>query len=226
MEMLISIKQEMKEIDNQLKIQLQLRDEYLDAEVRRRDQNLEDAVKQRDEELRPELEKMDTKWRIVIKDREVAFWTETEKHKAGLIKMLEDRDNALKAGLESRDKNWLDSLEHCKKSFCLMTYEQVNNKTLLESLAKRQRELTKSNAKILDWVIKIVSNKKKVTLLQIRISDCVPCTIVPHSVKNPPIPFSNLNLEEKRRSKPCNVPAQNKTPSATRKKELTPVEEV
>ena len=41
----------------------------------------------------------------VIKDREVALWTEIGKHKAQLIKMLEDRDNALKVGLESRDKN-------------------------------------------------------------------------------------------------------------------------
>ena len=41
----------------------------------------------------------------VIKDIEVALWTEIGKHKAQLIKMLEDRDNALKVGLESRDKN-------------------------------------------------------------------------------------------------------------------------
>ena len=67
----------------------------------------------------------------------MAFWTETGKHEAGLIKMLEDRDNALKVGLKSRDMNWLNSLEHCKQSFRLMTYEQVNNRTLLESLAKR-----------------------------------------------------------------------------------------
>ena len=50
-----------------------------------------------------------------------------QKHKAGLIKMLEDRDNALKACLESRDKNWFNSLAHCKESFRLMTYDQVNN---------------------------------------------------------------------------------------------------
>ena len=68
----------------------------------------------------------------------MAFWTETGKHEAGLIKMLEDRDNALKACLESRDNNWLNSLPHCKQIFRLMTYEKVNKRTLLESLAKRQ----------------------------------------------------------------------------------------
>ena len=37
MEMLRAIRQEMKERDNQLKVQLQLRDEYMDAELKRRD---------------------------------------------------------------------------------------------------------------------------------------------------------------------------------------------
>ena len=56
--------------------------------------------------------KRDIEWRIVIRDREVACWTEIGKHKAGLLKMLGDRDNALKACLESRDKNWLNNLAH------------------------------------------------------------------------------------------------------------------
>ena len=93
--------------------------------------------------------------------------------------MIRDRDNALKACLESRDKNWLNNLAHCRESFRLMTYEQVNNRTLLESLARRQRELTENNAKILDWAMKTVSSKKKVPLPQIKISNCVPYTIVP-----------------------------------------------
>ena len=77
------------------------------------------------------------------------------------------------------DQNLLNSPAHYKKSFRLMTYEQVNSRTLLESLAKRQGELTKINVKILGWVMKTVSNKKKVPLPQIRISDCVPYTVVP-----------------------------------------------
>ena len=105
--------------------------------------------------------KKDTEWRTVIRDRKVAFWTETRKHEIELIKMLEDRDKALKASLESRDQNWLNSLEHCKQSFRLMIYEKVNSRTLLESLAKRQQELTEINAKILDWAMKTVSNKIK-----------------------------------------------------------------
>ena len=81
-----------------------------------------------------------------------------------------------------------------------MTYEQVNNRTLLESLAKRQQELTESNVKILDWAMKTVSSKKKER--------------------------KKLNLEEEISSEPCKAPVQNKTPSATGKKELTLVEEV
>ena len=34
----------------------------------------------------------------------------------------------------------------------------------MESLIKRQRELTKSNANILDWAMKTVLGKKKVPL--------------------------------------------------------------
>ena len=59
-ELLMSMQQEMKERDNQLKTQLQLRDEYFDAELKRRDQNLEDALKKRDEEWKVEIEKRDT----------------------------------------------------------------------------------------------------------------------------------------------------------------------
>ena len=44
-DMLKTMKREMKERDKQLHIQLQLRDEYMDAELRRRDQNLEEALK-------------------------------------------------------------------------------------------------------------------------------------------------------------------------------------
>ena len=120
--------------------------------------------------------------------------------------MLRDRDNALKACLESRDKNWLNNLAHCKQSFHLITYEQVNNRTLLESLVKRQRELTESNVKNLDWAMKTVSSMKKVPLPQIRISDCVPYTIVPQGVTNPPIPFSKPNPEEEISSEPFKAP--------------------
>ena len=59
-ELLMSMRQEMKERDNQLKTQLQLRDEYFDTELKRNDQNLEDALKKRDEEWKVEIEKKDT----------------------------------------------------------------------------------------------------------------------------------------------------------------------
>ena len=76
--------------------------------------------------------------------------------------------------MDSIDNNCMNSLGHCKQSFRLMSYEIINNMTLLESLTMRQRELTESNAKILDWAMKTVSSKKKIALPQIRISDCSP----------------------------------------------------
>ena len=50
---------------------------------------------------------------------------------------LKQRDEEWRAKLEKRDQNWLYSLAHYKQGFCLMTYEKVNSRTLLESLAKR-----------------------------------------------------------------------------------------
>ena len=177
----MSVRQEMKEMDNQLKTQLQLKDEYFDAKLKRRDQNLEDALKKRDEEWKVEIEKMDTWWRTVLRDR----------------------DNALKASMDSRDNNCMNSLRHCKQSFHLMSYEIINNRTLLESLAMRQRELTESNAKILDWAMKTMSNKKKIPLPQIRILDCRPYTIVSHDVTDPPIPYTNPDSVGAGPSAPC-----------------------
>ena len=46
----------------------------------------------------------------MIRDREVAFWTKTDIHEANLVKILEDGDKAMKAALESRDRDWLNSL--------------------------------------------------------------------------------------------------------------------
>ena len=43
LEMLRAMRQEMEERDNQLKLQLQLINEYMEAELKRRDQKLEEA---------------------------------------------------------------------------------------------------------------------------------------------------------------------------------------
>ena len=85
--------------------------------------------------------------------------------------MLEIIDQEMMAALQNRDNFWLRSLEHCKQSYRMMTYEQVNNRTALESIGKRQCELVKSNVDILDWAMKTVSSKKKVPLPNIQISD-------------------------------------------------------
>ena len=68
------------------------------------------------------------------------------------------------AALQNRDKLWLGSLEHCKQSYRMMTYELVKNRIVLESIGKRQCKLVKSNVEILDWAMKTVSSKKKVPL--------------------------------------------------------------
>ena len=139
---------------------------------------------------------------------------------------LRKRDEEWRGEVEKRDQYWSNIIGHMKQSFRLMTYEQINNRTFLESLAKRQRELIKSNEKILDWAMKTVSKKKKVSLPQIRISDYVPYTIVPPRETNLVLHFLNPNLDIKSPSEPYKETTKNKTPSTSKKKELTPVEEV
>ena len=67
---------------------------------------------------------------------------ELRKMDQNLEDALRKRDEEWRAELEKRDQYWLNSMAHYKQSFLLMTYEQVNSRTLLESLAKIQRELT------------------------------------------------------------------------------------
>ena len=71
-----------------------------------------------------------------------------------------------------------------------MTHEQINIRATLESLGKRQHELTKGNAQILDWTMKTMSGKKKILLPNIQISDYVPYIIKPQDVQDFNIPFT------------------------------------
>ena len=70
--------------------------------------------------------------------------------------------------------------------------EHINNRATLESVGKRQRELTKGNTEILDWAMKTVSGKKKVTLPNIQIFDYVPYRIVPLDVQTLKYPLPTL----------------------------------
>ena len=74
--------------------------------------------------------------------------------------------------------------------------------------------------------MKTVLGKNKVPIPKIRISDCIPCIIVPQDVTHPPILFSNLNPGGEIPFVPCKAPSQNKTSSTIGKKELTPVKKL
>ena len=73
LEMLKAMRQEIQERDNQLKFQLQLRDEYMDAELKMRDHNLEEALKHRDEEWKSRWELREQELSEELKAREDAF---------------------------------------------------------------------------------------------------------------------------------------------------------
>ena len=74
--------------------------------------------------------------------------------------------------------------------------------------------------------MKTVSKKKKVPFPKIRVSDCVPHTVVPPGESNSVLPFLNPNLDIKGPSTPCKETTKNKTPSTLGKKELTQIKEV
>ena len=103
--------------------------------------------------------------------------------------MLASKENSMKKALEARDVGWLNNLQHCKDILRLKTQELINNRCTFESIGKRQCEPVKSNSDILDWAMKTMSSKKKVTLPNIQIY--VPYTIEPKDVTNPFVPFTN-----------------------------------
>ena len=90
----------------------------------------------------------------------------------------------------------------------------------------RQRELTESNAKILDLVMETVSNKKKIPMPQIQISDCRPYTVLPQGVIETSIPYTNPDSIGVPPFAPYKEIEKDKPTSTLGKKELTPVEEV
>ena len=106
----------------------------------------------------------------------------------------------MKKALEARDIGWLNGLQHCKDSLRLNTQGLINNRYSLESIRKRRRELVKSNANVLDWAVKTVFDKKKVSLPNIKISYYILYTIVPKDVTDLFIPFTNPEKPEKYKS--------------------------
>ena len=74
MEMLAIMEHKMRERENQLRIQLHMRDEYLDAELKRRDQFLEESIRQRDLKWKKELEERDEMWRVELKEKDEEYW--------------------------------------------------------------------------------------------------------------------------------------------------------
>ena len=73
MEMLKIMRHKMQEMDNQLKIQLQLKDEYIDAKLKRRDHILDEALRLRNEEWKSIWETRERELNEELKAREDAF---------------------------------------------------------------------------------------------------------------------------------------------------------
>ena len=99
LEMLKAIRQEMLKRDNQLKLQLQLRDEYIDAELKKRDQNLEEALKYRDGEWKSRWELREQELSKELKAREDAFLSNQLRRDSELIKIMREKEDVMEKNL-------------------------------------------------------------------------------------------------------------------------------
>ena len=63
------------------------------------------------------------------------------------MEAVENRDKAIVKELANRDNQWLNSLHHVEDNLKKSQREHINNRLLLESLAKRQRELAEAMLK-------------------------------------------------------------------------------
>ena len=106
----------------------------------------------------------------------------------------------------------------------LTTLELINNGSTLESIGKRQSELTRGNAEIFDWAMKTLSGKMKVSLPNIQIYDFIPYTIVPKDVIDPFIPFTNPNELVKMPFFPIKALPQDETHGTIKMSQRTPEE--
>ena len=101
----------MQERDNQLKVQLQLRDEYMDAELKRRYQNMEEVLRLRDEEWKSRWEIKERELSEELKAREDAFGYLHKEHHKEIRLLIEKRDKELEGTLNYRGKCWNESLD-------------------------------------------------------------------------------------------------------------------
>ena len=121
----------MKERDNQLKIQHQLRDEYMDAELKRRYQNLEEALWQRDEEWKSIWETREKELSDEHKVREDSFLSDQLRRDSELLKIMKERKEAM-------EKNMLQKAD----AFGYLYKEHQKEKRLLIETRDNEMEAT------------------------------------------------------------------------------------
>ena len=151
------MKQGMEERDNQLKLQLQLRDEYMEAELKRRDQDLEEALKQRGEEWKSRWEQREQELSEKLKAREDAFIFKQLKRESELFKIMKEREDAMEQNmLQKADDFGYLYKEHHKEIRALI--EKID-KELEGTLNYREKCWTESLDMINKNLIKMYSTQ-------------------------------------------------------------------
>ena len=72
-----------------------------------------------------------------IQERDGINSETAKKHHAILQQLMVSRDKTIAENLAQRELNWVNSLQHMKDILKNLYAKEVNNRTLLNSLAKR-----------------------------------------------------------------------------------------
>ena len=145
----------MQKRDNQLKVQLKLKDEYMDAELKMRDQNLEEALKQKDEEWKSRWELRERELSEELKAREDAFISDQLRRDIELIRIMKEMKNDMEKNLlqKADDFGYLYK-EHQKE---IRTLIEKMDKEMEGTLNYREKCWTESLEMINNNLIKMYS---------------------------------------------------------------------
>ena len=127
MEMLLSMKKSMEEIEKKWSTQQKFKEDVYEAELKRRDQLWEEELNRRDEVYEAELKRKEQRWEEEISRREEQF-----------KKILEHQEEKFKKEMEERDRDLLKKLQLSHESFYNNQFDQDSQ--LLKLIKERDAD--------------------------------------------------------------------------------------
>ena len=106
MNMLVSIKKEMEEIEKRWEQQQRIREEFLEAEFRRREQRWEQLLKQRDEEWKEEMERRERALMQRLDSKINTFYNEQLKRDEDVLTFLEKSEETMEGSILQKEEGF------------------------------------------------------------------------------------------------------------------------